>query len=106
MLSEGVGCVKNDIEAVRYYGRAATLESAVGSFYFGRWLTKKNDHVRAYSFYQRGAERDHLPSLFRVGYSLARGKGISVNLSQAYRSFKWLPEKATPMLCVNWPYMT
>lgn len=84
MLSQGVGCKKNDVDAAHYYERAAALGNPVGSFYFGRWLTKTGDHARAFDFYSQGARSQHLPSIFRVGYSLARGKGVNPDLQQAY----------------------
>lgn len=67
-----------------FFGRAAALGHPVGSFYFGRWLTKQGEHERAYAFYEEGACSNHLPSVFRVGYSLARGRGVSADLRRAY----------------------
>ena len=84
MLSLGVGCTRNEAEAATYYERAAALGNPVGCFYFGRWLTRAGEHKSAYEFYLRGADGNHVPSMFRVGLSLARGKGVAVDLQRAY----------------------
>ena len=88
MLSAGIGCTRDEAKAATYYERAAALGHPLGCFYFGRWLTKKGEHTRAYGFYSLGAQRSHLPSIFRVGYSLARGKGVNVDLLRAYEMLK------------------
>jgi TPR repeat protein len=85
MLSQGIGCNKDESKAATYYERAASLGNPLGCFYLGRWLTKEGEHEQAYSFYSRGASGHHLPSVFRVGYSLARGKGVNVDLERAYK---------------------
>ncbi|MCR8960562.1 sel1 repeat family protein [Variovorax sp. S2] len=87
-LSQGIGCQKDESQAAVYYERAATHGHSLGCFYFGRWLTRAGDHARAYRFYAMGAERRHLPSMFRVGYSLAHGKGVSVDLHRSYNVLK------------------
>ncbi len=84
MLGLGLGCARSEERAATYYERAAALGNPVGCFYFGRWLTKTGDHEKAYEFYVLGANRDHIPSKFRVGLSLAKGKGIAVDLRRAY----------------------
>jgi len=88
MLSQGIGCTKSEAQAAVYYERAAALGNPLGCFYFGRWLTRAGEHQRAYGFYLRGAESKHLPSMFRVGYSLARGRGVAVDLLRAYDILK------------------
>lgn len=84
MLTQGIGCQKDESRATVYYERAAANGHPLGCFYFGRWLTRAGDHAKAYRFYAMGAERRHLPSMFRVGYSLAHGKGVSVDLRRSY----------------------
>jgi TPR repeat protein len=88
MLSQGIGCTKDETKAASYYERAAALGNPVGCFYFGRWLTKTGEHARAYGFYSQGAQRGHLPSMFRAGHSLARGKGVNADLRRAYEMLK------------------
>ncbi|MDR6536028.1 tetratricopeptide repeat protein [Variovorax soli] len=88
MLSQGVGCTRDEAQAAIYYERAAALGHPAGCFYFGRWLTKSGEHAQAYACYAKGAQAKHLPSMFRVGYSLARGKGVNVDLRDAYTMLK------------------
>lgn len=88
MLTQGIGCTKDEAKAATYYERAAVLGNPVGCFYFGRWLTKLGEHARAYGFYSQGAQSGNLPSTFRVGYSLARGKGVNADLQRAYEMLK------------------
>lgn len=85
MLTQGVGCQKDEKLAASYYERAATFGNPVGSFYYGRWLTKEGEHSIAYQYYLRGAQRRHSPSMFRVGLALARGKGVAIDLPNAYK---------------------
>ncbi|WP_280806774.1 tetratricopeptide repeat protein [Variovorax boronicumulans] len=75
-------------QAAAYYERAAAHGHPLGCFCFGRWLTKAGEHTKAYRFYAMGADRQHLPSMFRVGYSLAHGKGISQDLQRSYKVLK------------------
>ena len=84
MLSEGIGCSKDEAKAAMFFEKAAALGDPTGSFYFGRWLTKQGEHERAYAFYQKGERSKHLPSVFRVGYSLSRGRGVPPDLQRAY----------------------
>lgn len=84
MLTEGIGCQKNEREAALFYERAAALGNPVGCFYFGRWLTRIGRHEQALSLYRRAADAGYLPAIVRVGYSLMRGKGATVNLRQGY----------------------
>lgn len=84
MLSQGIGCSTSETEAAKYYELAAALGHPVGCFYYGRWLTKTGEHNKAYDFYLRGMQGKHLPSMFRVGYSLANGKGVDIDLRRAY----------------------
>ena len=88
MLSQGIGCTKDGAQAASYYERAAALGNPTGCFYFGRWLTTMGEHARAYGFYSQGAQSKHLPSIFRVGHSLARGKGVDIDLRRAYENLK------------------
>ena len=85
MLTMGVGCRKEESRAAAFYERAAAHGHPLGCFYFGRWLTRAGEHAKAYRFYLAGAERNHLPSIFRVGYSLAHGKGTSLDLPRSYK---------------------
>lgn len=86
MLSEGIGCPKDESTAAMFFEQAAAQDHPIGSFYFARWLTKQGEHERAYGFYHDGARRNHLPSVFRVGYSLARGRGVPTDLRRAYKT--------------------
>lgn len=88
MLTRGIGCQKDESRAAIYYERAAAHGHPLGCFYFGRWLTRAGEHAKAYRFYTRGAELRHLPSMFRVGYSLAHGRGISPDLDRSYAVLK------------------
>ena len=89
MFYRGIGCVKNDVEAEKYYQRAASLGSPIGCFYFGRWLSRAGKHSQAYDLYQKSAQDGYLPSVFRIGHSLAYGKGVPVNKNSAYRVLKF-----------------
>lgn len=91
MLSQGVGCERDESRATAYCECAAAHGHPMGCFYLGRWLTRAGEHARAYRFYAMGAERQHLPSMFRIGYSLAHGKGVSPDFQ---RSRKVLQEAA------------
>lgn len=84
MLSQGIGCEKDEVAAARHFAHAAALGHSAGCFYHGRWLAKAGDHASAYRLFLRGADQGHLPSTFRVGHSLARGKGVAVDLRRAY----------------------
>jgi TPR repeat protein len=88
MLSQGIGCEKNEGQAAAYYERAAVHGHTLGCFYFARWLTRAGEHAKAHRFYAMGAEKRHLPSMFRVGYSLAHGKGVSRDLQRSYEVLK------------------
>lgn len=88
MLTQGVGCTKDEAKAANYYERAAALGNPLGCFNYGRWLTKMGEHERAYLFYSQGAQSGNLPSTFRVGYSLARGIGVNVDLQRSYEMLK------------------
>lgn len=84
MLTEGVGCKVDESAAEAFYERAAALGSVLGSFCHGRWLTRAGDHAGAYRMYLIGARANYPPSLFRVGYSLVRGMGVSPDQKKGY----------------------
>ena len=85
MLNQGIGCVKSEEEAKNYFERAASLGSPIGCFYYGRWLTKTGKHTEAYPLYLKSAKDGYLPSMFRVGYSLAHGEGVPIDRQSAYK---------------------
>lgn len=85
MLTQGVTCPVNESEATSLYARASALGNPIGSFYYGRWLTKSGDHAGAYRMYLSAAQVKYLPAVFRVGYSLVRGKGVAVDFDRGYR---------------------
>lgn len=85
MLLNGVGIERTPEGASYWFQRAASLGSARGAFYYGRFLTSQGSHEDALEWYRVAARKNDLPGLFRVGYSLARGKGAAVNLEEAYK---------------------
>src|SRR5438552_18709105 len=88
MLTEGIGCARDEVEAAKYYERAASLGNPLGRFYFARWLTRQGLHEQAYPLYVLSADVGYLPAVFRVGYSLARGKGVARDLVKAYGALR------------------
>jgi uncharacterized protein len=84
MLGQGIGCDQDEARAAQLYERAAALGNPVGCFYFGRWLTKNGDHTTALRLYRESAKTGYLPAVFRVGYSLVRGKGAAVSMTPGY----------------------
>jgi len=88
MYTEGLGCTADIHEADKLYERAAALGNPVGTFYRARWLTKNGEHEKAFGLYQVAAKAQHLPSIFRVGYSFSRGAGVGPNLDKAYDSLR------------------
>ena len=68
----------------RWFKQAASLGSASGSFYYGRYLTTQNNHIEAFKYYLIASERGSISGTFRVGYSLSRGKGTDVNYKRSY----------------------
>ena len=81
----GLGIARDETKAVDSFQRAASLGSAVGQFYYARYLTKVAMHAEAFPLYRSASAMGHLPATFWVGYSAARGQGVDQNLPQAYR---------------------
>lgn len=82
----GLGITRDETKAVDSFQRAARLGSALGQFYYARYLTKTGRHAEALPLYRSASAMGHLPSTFWLGYAAARGQGVDQNLPQAYRS--------------------
>ncbi|QKT02699.1 sel1 repeat family protein [Ectothiorhodospiraceae bacterium 2226] len=85
MLFNGIGTEHSHEGASYWFQRAASLGSPRGAFYYGRFLTSQGEHVDALEWYRIAANKHDTPALFRLGYSLARGKGAAIDLDAGYR---------------------
>ena len=81
----GLGVTRDEAKAIESFQRAAGLGSAIGNFYYGRYLTRIAKHAEAFPHYRVAAGMGHMPSTFWVGYMAARGHGIKQDLPLAYR---------------------
>lgn len=88
MLLKGLGVAQDEEGAARWFERAAALGSPQGGFYYGRYLTRLGRHQEARSYYRAAAQTGHLPSVFWMGFSSARGQGTRVDPEEAYRYLK------------------
>lgn len=85
MTLNGMGVARDPESAMRWFEKAAALGSAHGNFYLARYLTSLGRHQEAHSHYARAAQTGHLPSIFWMGHSAARGKGTRADPAEAYR---------------------
>lgn len=85
MHLSGLGVASDEAQAAEWFEKAAALGSIEGQFYYARYLTKIGRDKEAYPLYRRAAESGHLPSIFWVGYSFARGQGVDLNIDSGYR---------------------
>lgn len=92
MYAEGLGVVKDDAQAVRWYQRAAEQGLADAQFTLGlryedgRGVPK--DDAQAVHWYRRAAEQGHARAQVRLGLMYAEGRGVPRDEQQAY--FWWL----------------
>lgn len=85
MTLNGLGVESSPERASHWFQRSASLGSARGAFYYGRFLTSQGMHEDALGWYRVAAKKNDTPATFRLGYSLVRGKGAPVNLDEGYR---------------------
>lgn len=65
-----------DMKTARsYYERAASQGRADDYYALGRFLTAAGDELHARAAYQAGAERDHIPSMSKLGRMMVEGRG-------------------------------
>lgn len=88
MLLEGKGVTSNPTDAAQWFERAASLGSPQGAFYWARYLTAQGQHHDAFNWYQKAAASNYLPAIFWVGYALAEGKGVPIDIQAAYKYLK------------------
>lgn len=70
-----------DTEAARpFYERAALRGDADDYHELGRFLSAVGDEAHARAAYQAGAERDHVPSMSKLGRMMVEGRGGSLDL--------------------------
>jgi TPR repeat protein len=64
MLSQGVGCEKDESQAAAYYERAAVHGHPLGCFYFARWLTRAANMRRPIASMRWAQKSDICPRCF------------------------------------------
>jgi uncharacterized protein len=84
MFLNGLGIRQDEAQAMQWFERAAALGSVQGQFYYGRYLTRIGRLDEACTLYRSAAKAGHLPSIFWVGYALARGQGVDRDVKEAY----------------------
>jgi len=85
MIQNGIGTNIDISESALWFERAALLGSVQGAFYFGRYLTTQGKHEEALKWYRSATSKGDIASIFRVGYSLVRGKGTAIDIPQGYK---------------------
>lgn len=85
MIQNGIGTQVDPTGASLWFKRAALLGSIQGAFYYGRYLTTQGQHKDALKWYRIAADKGDVSSIFRVGYSLVRGKGIETDIPLGYK---------------------
>lgn len=85
MTLNGLGVTRDTEAAMHWFEKAAALGSAQGSFHLARYLTSLGRHQEARRYYATAAHAEHLPSIFWMGHSAARGKGTQVDQAEAYK---------------------
>ncbi len=56
-----------------------------GEFYYGRHLTSIGKHDEAIKLYKSAANKGDIPSTFRLGLSLIKGKGVPIDIPSGYK---------------------
>lgn len=85
MIQNGIGTQIDLNESALWFERAASLGSVQGAFYYGRYLTTQGRDEQALEWYRTAANKGDIASIFRVGYSLVRGKGTAIDIHKGYQ---------------------
>jgi TPR repeat protein len=88
MYYTGRGLLPDVEEARRWYLRAAESGSPMGQFYLARLAASQGKSEEALSWFERAAEQEYGPALFRLGLAYEQGKGTSVDREKASRLFE------------------
>ena len=91
MYAFGQGVPKNDLEAVKWYRKAAEQGYAKAQYNlgvcsdFGRGLPK--DNAEAVRWYRKAAGQGHAKAEFNLGVSYKYGQGVTRDAAEAYAWF-------------------
>jgi TonB family protein len=92
MLAGGLGAAKDEVEAVRWYRKAAEAGNALGmlnlgvSYEYGRGVGK--DESEAVRWYRKAAEAGEMHALTNLGFMYETGRGIGKDEAEAVRWYR------------------
>lgn len=90
--SQGIGVVKNDVEAMKWFRKAADqnyapAQTSLGCYYSEGKAVKK-DHEDAIKWFHRAAIQNYAPAQYRLGYGYAEGEGVKKDYKEAVKWFQ------------------
>lgn len=90
-LQMGVGCQKNEAEALEWLRDAAQAQDPMAMYYmaarYSRGAGVEQDAGKAFELFRRAAKKGIANAAHNVGVALMEGKGCEVNFEEA---MKWL----------------
>lgn len=93
--SQGIGVGKADVEAVKWFRKAADQNYASAQYNLGYCYSKakgvKKDHEEAMRWFYKAAVQNHANSQYAVGYGYCEGQGVKKDYKEAV---KWLQKAA------------
>jgi TPR repeat protein len=88
MLVNGQGVAQNNVEAVKWFRRAAESGHAEAEYNLGLMLMNgqgvTKDSAEALKWYRRSAEQGYVLAQNNLGLMLAQGQGVAPDIYQAY----------------------
>lgn len=81
----GIGTPKDDIEAERWFRRAAAARSVRGHYFLGRLLLRMRRYKEAAEAFSFSAARGYSPALHDLGKIYFLGLGVEKNITLAER---------------------
>ncbi len=97
MYDSGIGVMRDDAEAGRWFRRSADKGAADAEFYVGLiyYMGKGADvdYIQAAHWFELAADQGHAESLFMLGYLYENGWGVRQDFAEAERWYNRAAEK-------------
>jgi len=90
--SQGIGVVKSNVEAAKWFHKAADQNLASAQYNLGYCYSRgegvMQDHDEAFKWFKKAAIQNHAKAQYSVGYGYCEGEGVKKDYREAAKWFQ------------------
>lgn len=101
MYQHGLGCKKNQKEAIKWYTLASEQGIADAQNNLAYLYEGNQQYSEAVHWYQQAAERGHVGAHASLGYAYSKGRGVPIDEAEAMRFYRVAAERGHAIAQTN-----